>query len=161
VVNVTWFDAVAFCEWLSQETGQPFRLPTEAEWEKAARGTDGRIYPWGDDPPDEDRCNFGGNVGATTTIGRYSPQGDSPYGCADMAGNVWEWCQSLDKPYPYAAEDGREDVEKANVSRVARGGAFLGLLRYVRCAARGRFNPDLWCHVWGFRVVVAPGPSGP
>jgi formylglycine-generating enzyme required for sulfatase activity len=73
--NVSWQDALAYVSWLGERTGQPYRLPTEAEWEKAARGTDGRIYPWGDDPPDEDRCNLGGKVGDTTTIGRYSPPG--------------------------------------------------------------------------------------
>ena len=86
---ISWYDAVAYCNWLSQVTGKPYRLPSEAEWEKAARGTDGRIYPWGDEPSDEKRCNFGCNVGGTTPVGRYSPQGDSPYGCTDMAGNVW------------------------------------------------------------------------
>lgn len=91
VVNVSWYDAVAFCRWLSQETGQPFRLPTEAEWEKAARGADGRIYPWGDEQLTNELCYLGSG---TTPVGRYSPQGDSPYGCADMAGNVWEWTQS-------------------------------------------------------------------
>jgi formylglycine-generating enzyme required for sulfatase activity len=109
VVCVTWHDAVEFCDWLRAETEQPFRLPTEAEWEKAARGTGGRIYPWGDDPPDEDRCNFNGHVEDTTPIGRYSPQGDSPYRCADVAGNVSEWCHSLYRSYPYHAGDGREN----------------------------------------------------
>jgi len=84
VVYVTWHDALPFCRWLSERTGLPVTLPSEAEWEKAARGTDGRIYPWGNGPPDESRCNFAG--GRTTPVGRYSPKGDSPYGCVDMAG---------------------------------------------------------------------------
>jgi formylglycine-generating enzyme required for sulfatase activity len=159
VVNVSWTDAVAFCRWLSKETGQPFRLPTEAEWEKAARGADGRIWPWGDEPPDERRCNFALNEGDTTAVGRYSPQGDSPYGCADMAGNVWEWCQSLSRSYPYQAHDGREAVEEEG-PRVLRGGAFYVDQRRVRCAYRLRGNPNSWINAWGFRVVVAPGNSG-
>jgi formylglycine-generating enzyme required for sulfatase activity len=159
VVNVSWHDAVEFYHWLGAETGQPFRLPTEVQWEKAARGTDGRIYPWGDDSPDENLCNFNNNVGDTTTIGRYSPQGDNPYGCADMAGNVWEWCHSLFRPYPYQAGDGREVLEDEG-PRVLRGGAFYFSGRFVRCAYRNRLNPYSWDDSIGFRVVVAPGTSG-
>jgi formylglycine-generating enzyme required for sulfatase activity len=150
VVNVSWKDAVAFCAWLSQETGQPFRLPTEAEWEKAARGTDGRIYPWGSEPPDEERCTLGEKV--TTSIGRYSPAGDSPFGCADMAGNVMEWCQSLYSPYPYAMDDGREDLE-ADGFRVLRGGSFDGVATLVRCASRHWSRSSNWYDYYGFRVA--------
>ena len=159
VVEVSWRDALVFCAWLSGETGQPFRLPTEAEWEKAARGTDGRIYPWGDQPPDETRCNFGKKEGGTTTIGRYSPQGDSPYGCADMAGNVWEWCQSLYRPYPYWAGGGREDP-RAGGHRVVRGGSFDSDRRYVRCAVRRSGRTNLRFNYRGYRVVLAPDPTG-
>ena len=92
VTHVTWDDAAAFCRWLSEATGQEFRLPTEAEWEKAARGTTGRLYPWGDEPPDKNRCNFNQNVGDTTPVGQY-PRGATPdTGVLDLAGNVWEWC---------------------------------------------------------------------
>ena len=157
VVTVSWDDAVAFCDWLSRETKQPFRLPTEAEWGKAARGTDGRTYPWGDEPPDEDRCNFGKNVGDTTTIGRYSPQGDSPYGCAGMAGNVHDWCQSLYRSYPYQADDGREDL-KAGGWRVRRGGSWWSVARYVRCACRHWSTPDVRSYDLGFRVARDPLP---
>ncbi len=162
-VYVTWHDALAFCRWLSERTGVLVMLPSEAEWEKAARGTDGRIYPWGDAPPDESRCNFGYKVGGTTAVGRYSPGGDSPYGCADMAGNVWEWTRSLwgkdiSEPefrYPYNPEDGREDLEaREEVRRVLRGGSFYSDQWYVRCAYRGGYPYNRYGYC-GFRVMVA------
>ncbi len=162
VARITWIEAVSFCTWLSEETGQPFRLPTEAEWEKAARGTDGRIWPWGDEPPDQSRCNFGSrlNVGDTTPIGRYSPQGDSPYGCADMAGNVWEWCQSLYMPYPYRVVDGRENSEAAGF-RIARGGSLESGQGYVRCACRIINTPNHRTYYYGFRVARGPLKGAP
>lgn len=98
VANVTWHDAMAYCAWLREKTGRHYRLPTEAEWEKAA-GWDPeaearRRYPWGD-TFDPERCNSReGGPGGTTPVGQYSPDGDSPYGAVDMAGNVWEWTLS-------------------------------------------------------------------
>ncbi len=115
VVYVTWHVAVAFCVWLSDELDEKIRLPSEAEWEKATKGDqDNRRYPWGDNEPDENRCNFAMNVGTTTTVGMY-PMGISPYQCHDMSGNVWEWTSSLcgeknpmdpEFGYPYDAGDG-------------------------------------------------------
>ena len=162
VVAVLWKEARAFCAWLGEVSGRAIRLPTEAEWEKAARGTDGRIYPWGDSPADETLCNFDNQVGVTTPVGRYSPRGDSPYGCADMAGNVWEWCQSKYRPYPYQAGDGREDLApdggligpRAYDRRMVRGGAFIYDMRDVRCAVRYRSNPNHRDQHGGFRVVM-------
>jgi formylglycine-generating enzyme required for sulfatase activity len=157
VVYVSWRDALAFCEWLSKETGKAVRLPSEAEWEKAARGTDGRIYPWGDKSPTDDLCNFSTNVGDTTPVGTYSPQGDSPYGCVDMAGNVREWTRSLKKSYPYDSTDGREDPD-AKGGRVLRGGSWDPVRRIVRCAYRRRgFPDDFFGPYFGFRVVVSLG----
>jgi len=143
---------VAFCQWLSGETGQPFRLPTEAEWEKAARGTDGRIYPWGDGW-DKTRLNSGeGGPGDTTPVGRYSPAGDSPYGAADMCGNVWEWCRTK---WWGSYKDYQDDNDLEGTSpRVLRGGAFFNLDGDVRCAARHFDFPDYWNWRSGFRVCV-------
>jgi formylglycine-generating enzyme required for sulfatase activity len=94
VTRVSWHDAVAYCEWLSEVTSRPYRLPTEAEWEKGARGIDGLVYPWGD-WWDAKRCNNKkGNKRRTTPVGAF-PEGASPYGLLDMAGNVWEWTESL------------------------------------------------------------------
>ena len=122
VVNVSWNDVVAYANWLKQQTGQSWRLPTEAEWEKAARGTDGRIYPWGD-VFDKGRCNTSeGGKGTTTPVGSYA-SGDSPYGALDMAGNVWEWTSSLFKSYPYTSIDDRENVNSTD-NRVLRGGSW-------------------------------------
>jgi len=152
VVYVTWHDAVAYCEWLSEKTGQPYRLPTEAEWEKAARGTDGRQFPWGDEW-DASKCNTReGGPGTTTPVGQYSPHGDSPYGVTDMAGNVWEWCSSLFQDYPYDLDDGREDLEAGGV-RVLRGGSWLHSQDFARCVERLRNYPDLSNHYLGFRLV--------
>jgi len=168
VVNVSLRDAVAYCRWLTGATGKAYRLPTEAEWEKAARGTDGRIYPWGNQPPDVGRCNFGNNVGRITPVGQYSPRGDSPYGCADMAGNVWEWTQSPwgkhpakpDFKYPYDPKDGRENLEASrDVCRVLRGGAFYNGDGSVRCACRYRDGPSGRFRGRGFRVVAARAPG--
>lgn len=85
VVFITWEDTVAFCKWAG------LQLPTDQMWEKAARGTDERLWPWGNEKPTPAHCNFNKNVGGTTPVGKYSPQGDSPYGCVDMAGNICEW----------------------------------------------------------------------
>jgi formylglycine-generating enzyme required for sulfatase activity len=172
VVQVHWQDARAFCDWLNREHGASlprglvFRLPTEAEWEKAARGTDGRIYPWGDDF-DPGKCNSSeGGPGRTTPVGVYSPHGDSPFGCADSAGNVWEWTASLwgkdpDKPdfgYPYHPRDGRENQRAGgDVLRILRGGSFVSEARYVRPAVRDR--DILVYNNAGFRVALAPGLS--
>jgi formylglycine-generating enzyme required for sulfatase activity len=154
---VSWRDALAYCSWLSEETGEEMRLPTEAEWEKAARGTDGRRYPWGDEF-DKLKCNSSESATGTTPVDKYSPHGDSPYGVADMAANVWEWCSSLKKDYPYNPDDGREDLE-AEGSRVLRGGSFFTARFNARVAARNDSDPDTDFDVTGLRVVVFPPDS--
>jgi formylglycine-generating enzyme required for sulfatase activity len=158
VVDVSWRDAVAYCNWLTEVTGKSYRLPSEAEWEKGARGTDGRIYPWGNGW-DANRCNsHEGGPGDTAPVGAY-PQRASPYGLLDMAGNVrewWEWCHSLYWSYPYDAGDGREDPHTGG-NRVLRGGSFDGYQWSVRCANRGGSDRFSGFGNVGFRVVVAPG----
>lgn len=147
--DVTWHDALAYCRWSGDQTGLPVTLPSEAEWEKAARGTDGRPYPWGDQAPTPDRCN----VEELTPVGHYSPLGDSPYGCADMIGSAWEWTRSLYRPYPYQPDDGRETLTGED-PRVIRGLTPNNTPHYTRCAFRYRLNPILHVPVLGFRVVV-------
>jgi formylglycine-generating enzyme required for sulfatase activity len=159
VTCVSWEDANAFCRWATEvlrAAGQSIeiRLPSEAEWEKAARGTDGRIYPWGNEAPDKDRCNFNMDVADTTPVGNYFT-GKSPYGVLDLAGNVWEWTSSLFKDYPYKPDDGREDPAAAG-RRVVRGGSFDYSQNYVRSACRDHLSFDHRNLNVGFRVV-APG----
>jgi formylglycine-generating enzyme required for sulfatase activity len=157
VVNVSWHDAVAYCRWLSQQTGKTYRLPTEAEWEKAARGCNGLIFPWGNQF-DKNRCNvLNTHVGDTTPAGQYSDrQGDSPFGVADMLGNVWEWCATKwGKPYPYDADEDEWafDYLQPETPRVLRGASFLSPTDRARCAFRNGLNPASRFHDRGFRVV--------
>jgi formylglycine-generating enzyme required for sulfatase activity len=166
VIHVSWDGAVAFCEWLSRETGKPFHLPTEAEWEKAARGTDGRIYPWGNEWDKTKLNSKESGPGGTTPVGQYSPAGDSPYGAADMSGNVWECCADwYDRgEYQRRAKSTVKDPQgpKNGTFRVLRGGAFFDDVRKGRCAYRSWYGPpDYHWDCIGFRVVVAPVPSGP
>jgi len=154
VVYISWHDAVAYCHWLSQKTGKPYRLPTEAEWEKAAKGTDERIWPWGNEW-DTSKCNSADSrLNHTTPVGHFSPNGDSPYGIADMAGNVWEWCSSLYQPYPYRDDD-RENM-KVTGDRMLRGGCFSDENTLVRCSYRYKRLPESSDRNIGFRVVVTP-----
>lgn len=156
VVNVTWHDALAYCRWLSAEKGERYTLPGEAHWERAARGEEGRTYPWGD-VFDETRCNGSeARVGHTTPVAAY-PQGASPYGVLDLAGNVWEWCSSLDAPYPYDPGDGREALQ-APGWRVLRGGSWYDSEWGLRAARRLGSDPQRASHNTGFRIARPAGP---
>jgi formylglycine-generating enzyme required for sulfatase activity len=152
VVAVSWYEAHAYGRWLSVATGRAFRLPTEAEWEKAARGTDTRVFPWGDqfDPA---RCNTReGGRGRTTPVGEYAPAGASPYGCVEMGGNASEWTLSKFRPYPYDPLDGREDPDGED-ERVIRGGSWFKPLLRARVSARGMNDPHFSDNDVGFRLV--------
>ena len=164
VVGVTWFEARAYCAWLDAQwraagvasplqEGYHVRLPTEAEWEKAARYPNGRRYPWGNRWV-EDRANtMEGHVLHPTPVGAY-PAGATSTGVYDLSGNVWEWILSRYRPYPYRPEDGCNNPNAEGMP-VVRGGSWHALQRDARAASRFRYAPGNWNVISGFRVVLS------
>jgi formylglycine-generating enzyme required for sulfatase activity len=134
VVCVSWEDIQGYVKWLAQVTGEEWRMPSEAQWEKAARGIDGRIYPWGDIWNAAKANTYEGGPYTTTPVGHY-PQGASPYGCMDMGGNVLEWTCTIYQLYPYNRGDDGDDFNSTN-DMVLRGGSWNVYGRYARAAYR-------------------------
>ncbi len=181
---VSWYDALAYCEWLQQRLAQWAQtpsvlsnrfqqqwcivLPSEAEWEKAARGSDARIYPWGNTFDANNANHETTGLDGPSTVGCY-PNGASPYGLHDMSGNVWDWTRTIwgeydfnknefirEYNYPYEMNDGRERMDKQdNLVRVVRGGAYYNEPNVLRCAARGRRDPDSVLRGDGLRLCVS------
>jgi formylglycine-generating enzyme required for sulfatase activity len=150
VAWISWHAASAFCEWAGRELGGRIVLPTEVMWEKAARGAGGRRYPWGDEI-DPGRANYssravpiGRLVDGRVPVCSYTPRGDSPFGCADMAGNVWEWCA-----------DWMDEYEE---ERALRGGAWNFTPDFLRCCFRFGCDPRASYNYIGFRPALLPLP---
>jgi formylglycine-generating enzyme required for sulfatase activity len=139
VVYVSWHDAIAYCHWLAEETGKPYRLPSEAEWEKGARGSH----------RDGNRCSTAGGT-----------QGVLPDDLLGMACNVWEWTRSVCEVYPHDPGNGRDHI-KSGVGRVLRGGSWYRNQWYARCTLRYGVYPDARYHYLGFRVAVSLSPKSP
>jgi formylglycine-generating enzyme required for sulfatase activity len=174
VAGVSWYDARAFCKWLTgeTETGGTYILPSEAQWEKAARGTKGRLYPWGDDwDADNPRCNLDSRQ--TTPVDVF-PEGVSPYGCFDMVGNVREWTRTLwgyhrfepdeEHRYPWKKDEHNDDdgVENPQVRRVYRGRGEPWDESPLRASVRGSQVPNQRGPRGarlGFRVVLSGADS--
>jgi formylglycine-generating enzyme required for sulfatase activity len=159
VVFVSWEDAKAYCYWLAEKTGKPVTLPSEAQWEMAARATDGRIYPWGDDAANPNRLNFDQtNIHETSPVGVF-PMGESDYGAMDMAGNVFEWVEDdFHGNYDGAPDDGKAWInEPRGSNRVLRGGSWLGSAGRCRSAYRDGNGPGGRNSDVGFRLALLPG----
>lgn len=161
VVHVSWKEASEYCIWLSGKIGKNSRLPSEAEWEKAARGQHALLYPWGNEWNSE-LCNTRESLSeGTTSVDRFI-NGASPYTVLDMSGNVSEWTSSLwgegrypTYKYPYNPEDGRENLDEDDrIYRVVRGGSFLKSASYARCSARDKSSPLSRKVDLGFRIVA-------
>ncbi len=150
VEYVSWEDAVEFCQRLSKQTGKEYRLPSEAEWEYAARAGTTTPYHFGKNITDK-LANYGGNVGETTSVGQFPP---NAFGLYDMHGNLWEWCQDdWNGHYQGAPNDGSAWVSKDSAIKVVRGGSWLGNPVVCRSAFRDYFTRDLRDYIIGFRVV--------
>lgn len=154
IVNLTWLDAVAYAVWLRRISGQAWRLPTEAEWEKAARSTDGRLYPWGNEFADSRCVTSQRHLAGPLPVSRAAAKpGASEQGVLDLAGNVWEWTASLSVPYPYQPGGNREDATNPG-NRIKRGGSWHDGPEDARTTRRLPADPRLANAYTGFRLAL-------
>lgn len=151
IVSVTWFEAKAYCTWADAQ------LPTEAQWEYAARGDDGRDYPWGNDSPNSSLLNYSNNEGGTVPVGSY-PGGANWVGALDMAGNVWEWVNDwYDSNYYANSPSENPTGPESGSNKVLRGGSWNNPAFFVRAARRILGTPTSTLVNLGFRCVALPG----
>lgn len=167
--RITWYEAVDYCEWLADLSGEPYRLPTEAEWEYAAKAGQNLKYPTETGDISSKLANYGNSTGNITSVGKYPP---NPLGLYDMAGNVWEWCSSKkgdyrgdyctrSYDYPYDKNDGREEMDRNSASRILRGGCYSNQSTHCRSSARYRefeyrsynYHQSRGENCFGFRVA--------
>jgi len=151
VVGVSWYEAIAFCLWLSDVSGEQIMLPTEQQWQRAAQGDDGRTYPWGNEF-DKHRCNTDeSGISKTTPVTQYAGKGDSPFGVVDISGNVWEWC--LTEYFTGSV------YINNSLPRVLRGGSWGSYAGVARAAFRSLDDPSYRDYGIGFRVVCRQPPA--
>ena len=152
VVSVSWFDAVAYCDWLSETTGKRFRLPTEAEWEYAARGgTGGKLYPWGDEPPQSLLHYAERWLTGPESVAQDPPNG---FGLYDMCANVHEWCSDwYDAGYYAVSPERNPRGPERGTRRASRGGSWRHHVKMSRCSARSSIPPEFHYADYGFRVA--------
>ncbi len=172
IIRVSWYGAVEYCKWLSKKVGLKFKLPTEAQWEKAARGTDGRKYPWGNSSLSGEKANFADKqiwlkkkyrwankdiddgYAYTAPVGFYAG-GASPYGLLNMAGNVWEWCSDwYKKDYYKSAAQKKPSGPNRGTKKVFRGGSWVNYDRVLRCFERNSNSPSGEFGDVGFRLCM-------
>jgi len=155
VVGVTWDGAIAYCRWLSEREGRVIRLPTETEWERAARGgLEGALYPWGDEPPSErPYAGFDKETGGPQRVGSNEPNG---FGLYDMSEGVHEWCSDyFDHDYYRHAPERNPQGPVSGQRRASRGGSWRHRVKFSRCAARSSLPPGFKYADYGFRVALA------
>jgi formylglycine-generating enzyme required for sulfatase activity len=159
VVGISWYDATAYCTWLRERTGRPFRLPSEAEWERAARGNrEGALYPWGDQPPCErPYAGYDRETGGPECVGANPP---NDFGIFDISEGVHEWCSDYyDAGYYHYSPERNPQGPSFGQRRASRGGSWRHRIKFSRCAARSSLPPSFKYADYGFRVALSLAPQ--
>jgi len=154
IINVTWNDANNYCLWLSQKTGEKYRLPSENEWEIASKGNTQNLYPWGNDNPNKNNCNFKYSFINSTIPNGKMPSNRSVFGVYNMSGNVAEWCSDWYHPNHYELIEGKKNIKLfESQDKVIRGGGWNSEVFYLRNTARYYASPNNKSNAIGFRII--------